>query len=60
MNLEFELKPLNPQKSEGFMTYDVMRKGLPVGILILEKQYEKKIKKLMTLHNKIIKNEDRI
>ena len=49
MDLEFELdKRLNGCKN---VTFDVSRKGLSIGILVLDEQYGSVDKSCMTLHN---------
>lgn len=58
--LEFELK-IN--KNTGtIIQYDVMRKGEIIGILILEEPYTLKPvqKKLLTIHDEIIKSKEEI
>lgn len=52
-NLEFELEV--KKRTSKLIQYDVLRKGLCVGILVLEEPYDLKEteKKLMTMHNKL-------
>lgn len=52
-DLEFELEL--GRKTENLIQYNVLRKGLCVGILVLEEPYNKKEaeKVLMTMHNEI-------
>lgn len=51
MNLEFELEI--QQKGKQFIHYSILRKGLVVGLMVLEAPYthEEAIKKLITMHN---------
>jgi hypothetical protein len=56
--LDFELQTIKTE--ENSITYEVLRKGLVVGILILDEPYKIRPKKLMTMHNEVKKDEGQL
>lgn len=52
-DLEFELE--ENTRNGGTITYTILRKGIAVGLMVLETPYneERAIKRLMTMHNNI-------
>lgn len=59
-NLEFELEVA--RNTASMIQYNILRKGLCVGILVLEEPYDKKEaeKILMTMHNTILETKEKI